>query len=116
MTNLRNLRIKSVADREAHLRMILDNTLDAIIILDDIGRITGFYRSAQNLFGYSEDEPLGQPLSILFPANYQRRFNLMFEPEYQPGQAIDFREQIKAMRANGEEFHAESASARSAIR
>jgi diguanylate cyclase (GGDEF)-like protein/PAS domain S-box-containing protein len=107
MTNLRKTEIKSVADREAHLRLILDNTLDAIIILDDRGRITGFYRSAQSLFGYSEDEPQGQPLSILFPANYQRRFNLMFEQQHQPGQLIDFREQIKAMRANGEEFHAE---------
>ena len=104
------LELESMASRareqESRLQTILNNTLDAIIILNRIGRISGFYKSAQTLFGYSEYELLGKPLSILFPPPYNRRFSIIME-DVHPGKPLNFLELVKSLKSNGEIFHSE---------
>ena len=106
------LELESMASRareqESQLQTILNNTLDAIIILNRLGRISGFYQSAQTMFGYSEFELLGKPLSVLFPSPYNRRFNLIMEG-VQPDKPLNFLEQVKSLKSGGEIFHSEVA-------
>ncbi|MEW6683531.1 MAG: CHASE domain-containing protein [Nitrospirota bacterium] len=50
---------------QAHFRAVTDHAHDAIVSADGRGRIVVWNKSAGNIFGYSESEILGQPLSVL---------------------------------------------------
>jgi len=50
------------------LEALLDAAVDGIVISDHQGRILRFNPAAQRLFGYSEDQVLGQNVSTLMPA------------------------------------------------
>ncbi|MDH5302099.1 MAG: PAS domain S-box protein [Gammaproteobacteria bacterium] len=57
---------------EARLRAIINNTADAIIAIDATGHIRTFNPAAENMFGYSADEVLGQNVAILLPEEERR--------------------------------------------
>lgn len=50
--------------------MVLDNILDAAIVIDSKGIIQFFNRKALELFGYSQTEVVGKNVKILMPAQY----------------------------------------------
>lgn len=52
---------------EARMRLVAESANDyAIITMDEEGRATSWNKGAEALFGYSEQEMLGQPLDLLF--------------------------------------------------
>lgn len=53
--------------REQHLRSILATVPDAMIVIDEKGRITSFSAAAERLFGFLEHELLGANISYLMP-------------------------------------------------
>jgi PAS domain S-box-containing protein len=57
--------------RRQDLRQLVNAMADAIVIVDDAGRISMVNTQAEILFGYSTEELLGQPLSLLLPERYQ---------------------------------------------
>jgi len=57
--------------REAHLRSILETVPDAMVVIDEAGRIQSFSAAAERLFGYENTEVLGQNVSILMPEPYR---------------------------------------------
>ncbi len=70
----------SAADMVAHLletrariaaeeqyRSLVEGAPDAIVAVNEKGQIALFNRAAENLFGYSRQEILGQPLELLVP-------------------------------------------------
>src|SRR5262249_1896172 len=57
--------------REAHLQSILDTVPEAMIVIDERGIMRSFSSAAERLFGYGEDEALGQNVKILMPAPYR---------------------------------------------
>jgi two-component system sensor kinase FixL len=57
--------------REAHLRSILETVPDAMVVIDEAGRIQSFSAAAERLFGYENAEVLGQNVSILMPEPYR---------------------------------------------
>jgi two-component system sensor kinase FixL len=59
--------------REAHLRSILETAPDALIVIDEKGRMLSFSASAERMFGYSEEEVLGENVSILMPSPDRER-------------------------------------------
>src|SRR4051812_45845124 len=44
---------------------LLEATLDAVVVMDDRGRITAFNRSAEEMFGYRAADTLGRNVSLL---------------------------------------------------
>ena len=59
--------------REAHLRSILETAPDAIVVIDEKGCMLSFSASAEHMFGYKEDEVLGENVSILMPSPDRER-------------------------------------------
>ena len=53
--------------REAHLRSILDTVPEAMIVIDEAGRIHSFSAAAERLFGYAAGEAVGRNVRILMP-------------------------------------------------
>lgn len=49
----------------------LDGFPDAIVTADADGRITGWMGAAQSLLGWSADEVVGRPLTVLIPDRFQ---------------------------------------------
>ncbi len=67
----RNRMAAEARRREAQLRSILETVPDAMIVIDQAGRILSFSRTAERQFGYTEAEILGRDVSILMPPPYR---------------------------------------------
>src|SRR5215831_4270979 len=59
--------------RQQDLRQLVNAMADAIVIVDDTGRISMINLQAEALFGYSAGEALGQPLNLLLPERFRER-------------------------------------------
>lgn len=55
----------------AVLGALLDAAVDAIVMIDSDGSIVTFNRAAERLFGYAQDEVLGEPVQVLMPEPYR---------------------------------------------
>lgn len=64
---------QAILAREQHLQSILATVPDAMIIIDEQGRITSFSAAAEQVFGYSEAELLGKNVSCLMPSPDRER-------------------------------------------
>jgi PAS domain S-box-containing protein len=91
---------------------ILSISADAIICIDASQRITMFNRGAEEIFGYSAAELLGQPLERLIPERFRAvhrehvdRFAAGAEAARRMGER---RTEIAALRKSGEEFPADA--------
>ena len=65
--------IQRFEEREAHLRSILDTVPDAMIVIDDQGRMQSFSAAAERLFGWTVQEAVGQNVSMLMPSPYREQ-------------------------------------------
>lgn len=59
--------------REAHLRSILETIPDAMIVIDEAGRVQSFSAAAQRMFGYVSGEIVGQNVKRLMPSSYREQ-------------------------------------------
>jgi two-component system sensor kinase FixL len=59
--------------REAHLRSIIETIPDAMIVIDARGRILSFSAAAEEMFGFTEAELLGENVSALMPSPDRER-------------------------------------------
>ena len=60
-----------LAAREAHLRSILDTVPEAMIVIDELGRVVSFSAAAAKLFGYGAEEVIGRNVRMLMPEPYR---------------------------------------------
>ncbi|MGQ0655778.1 MAG: sensor histidine kinase, partial [Betaproteobacteria bacterium] len=59
-----------LAEAEERFRAVADTANDAIISADARGSVVYFNRAAERCFGYSRDEIVGRPLTLLMPARF----------------------------------------------
>ena len=95
--------------RESLYRGLLEAAPDAMVVVDDRGRIELANVQAEALFGYTRDELVGQPIEVLVPEEHRgthpgRRDRYFAEARTRPmGQGID----LAARRKDGSVFPAE---------
>jgi PAS domain S-box-containing protein len=97
----------------ARIEGIISIATDAIISIDEEQRITLFNRGAEQIFGWSEREALGQPLDILIPDRFRvihRSHVNGFAAEGMHARTMGARDRhIYGLRKDGAVFPAEAA-------
>jgi|GEM_PF-812442 len=56
---------ETLKEREEQIRSIVQSTTDAVITIDENGIITFWNNGAKEMFGYSEQEIIGKPVTLL---------------------------------------------------
>ena len=95
---------KNLRSREQWLEGVINTVADGIISIDSHGDIRSFNKAAEQIFGFSAEEMLGQNLRVLVPAEDG-------DDEKQPrwsGMQGDLHE-LKGRRKSGDEFFMEMA-------
>ncbi|HEY2357909.1 MAG TPA: PAS domain S-box protein [Phenylobacterium sp.] len=63
--------LEHLAEREAHLRSILDTVPSAMVVIDGRGVIQSFSAAAERQFGWTATEAIGRNVSTLMPEPYR---------------------------------------------
>jgi PAS domain S-box-containing protein len=95
---------------EAGAHAMLDSSLDAVVAMDEAGKIVEWSRQAEATFGWSKAEAVGQPLvSLIVPERYQAR-HLAGVKEYRSrgvGSILGRRVELEACARDGREIPVE---------
>jgi two-component system sensor kinase FixL len=102
------------ADNEsARMRAIVDMSVDAMITIDDRGRIELFNRAAERTFGRGAQDVLGKNVSMLMPSPDRERHDDHLRRYLATGERhiIGFGREVEAQRQDGSRFPADLAVA-----
>lgn len=95
-------------EAEAKFERVLSIAADGVVMIDGEQKIVAFNKSAQEMFGYTADEVLGQPLDILIPPRFRdvhRKHVVAFGEEAVESRRMGERHpDLWALRKDGEEF------------
>jgi len=97
-------------ESEARRAAILESSLDAVVAMDESGRITEFNRAAEQAFGFTRAELLGHDLfATIIPDSYREELRGGFAHYLQVGGRSFLGQRIEAgaRRRDGGEFAAE---------
>jgi PAS domain S-box-containing protein len=70
---------EALAIGEAQYRLLADTATDAIVTVDDNGRVLFANPAVERLFGYTPEEVVGEPLSMLAPERDRPRHEAVFD-------------------------------------
>ena len=105
---------ETILENEARARLIVDNALDANVLMDRDGIVTGWNARAAAMFGWSADEAVGRKLSaLIIPERFraQHEQGLRRYVETGVGPILNKRLEISALHRAGHEFPVELAVA-----
>lgn len=96
----------AILRRERHLKSILDTVPDAMIVIDERGLITSFSATAEEMFGYREEELLGINVSLLMPSPDRERHDSYLERYIETGERriIGIGRVVTGLRKDGRTF------------
>ena len=92
--------------KEEQFRQVVHTAPDGIVLADEEGIVVSWNSAAQRLFGYTEEEILGQPLTIIMPTRYQEDHLRGLESVKATGGSIQTGRTIElyGLRKDGSEF------------
>jgi PAS domain S-box-containing protein len=95
-----------VKESESRFRSVAESASDAIITADQQGNITFWNQYAGTIFGYSQEEVLGKPLTLLMPERHRESHRKGMERLISTGETRISGKvmEIEAVRKSGEEF------------
>jgi PAS domain S-box-containing protein len=96
----------ALTESEGRFRALLRSAADAIICADANGHILSWNRAAERMFGYTEEELLGQPLLVIMPLRYREDHRARLEAFRRTGEStvIDRTIEVDGLRRDGSEF------------
>ena len=99
-------RTQQLRNSEKMSRAIIDNAVDAVITINELGAISLFSPAAVKLFGYSEDEVLGKNVKILMPEPYQSEHDAYLKHHKDTGEKriIGIGREVTGLRKDGSTF------------
>ena len=105
---------QNLKDSEARLRSILESANDAIVMSDSKGVMLLLNQAAERIFGYGQEEAVGQPLTLLMPERYRKAHAAGLERASLGGggKLIGKTVELWGLRKNGSEFPLELSLAR----
>lgn len=89
---------------------VVNNAYDGIITIDEQQNVKLFNDAAQSMFGYSEQEIVGQPLTKLLPEKYQGKHHGYiegFKKSQVDSRPMQTRAAVRGLRKDGSEFSIE---------
>lgn len=98
---------RELRDSENRLRALIDSALDAVISIGTDGRIIGWNRQAEQMFGWAAREAIGRSMAeLIMPARYRDTHALGMRRYLETGvtRVIGKRIEISAIRRDGQEF------------
>ena len=87
--NLRRAAEQALRDSEQRYHLVMEGAGDAIILMEESGKIVEVNRRAVEQFGYSRDALLGMHGSELFPPEVQAEVKARYDRLVQTGERID---------------------------
>ncbi len=92
--------------QEKQIHSITDNIVDAVIVIDEQGKVEYFNPAAEKIFGYSTDEIVNRDLSILMPEPYSREHSKYIQNYFMTGigRIIGKGREVEGMRKDGTIF------------
>jgi len=101
---------EALRESEDRHRSIIDAALDGVITIDSAGLITGWNRQAETIFGWSQQEAVGQPLvTTIIPFRYHAAHERGLKRFLATGEGVmvNRRIEITALHREGHEFPVE---------
>jgi len=101
-------------ERDAHYRSIVESSLDAIISMDEAGRIIEFNPAAESMFGRTRSQAHGSELADLIPERMRAQHRAGLARYVATGKTaiVGRRLEMTGLRADGSEFPIELAISR----
>ena len=102
---------RTVLETKRRLEGIVDSAMDAIITIDERQRIILFNPAAEKMFGVSNGEAIGEPISRFIPQRYRAGHDdhiRRFRSTGVTGRRMGALGAISGLRADGDEFPIEA--------
>ncbi len=64
--------LESLVDSEERFRSMVEAAMDAVVAMDNQGYVIFWNQRAEKMFGYSFDEIIGQPVSLIIPLKFHQ--------------------------------------------
>ena len=96
---------------EREFQAVLDAAADAVVLIDHEGRIELLNHAGERMFGYREEDVIGQKVNILMPEPYRSEHDDYLRHYIDTGQPriIGIGRELLARRRDGTVFSAELA-------
>ncbi|MEM8487082.1 MAG: PAS domain S-box protein [Bacteroidota bacterium] len=96
---------------QANAHAVLDTTVDGIITIDEDRIIQSYNRAAEQIFGYTEDEVIGNNVNMLMPPPFREEHDGYVKSYHETNhkKIIGIGREVRGLRKNGEVFPMELA-------
>ncbi len=96
----------ALSESEARFRSLVEAATDAIVLADHKGNLLSWNRAASRLFGYTDDEVRGRPLTMLMPQRHRAAHQRGLARVRETGQSrlIGRLVELEGLRKDGSEF------------
>ena len=97
----------ALKESEEIFRTVVDASVDAMVSINNKGKITLFNPAAEVMFGWPREKMMGNTLDILMPESFRQNHNTYIKSYMQTGKpdnAMNKTVELTALRSSGEEF------------